>query len=217
MDSPKYDVPDPLIHVEPAATDDLLATLSYFKSARPFRTMRIYLNDNQIIAIREPNWLAVNLSLRFICILEDGDKLLYFQEHEVRAVRVLNHLSWLLEEFPWYLRNLISKALDRLKAFLGIAFAVKPTVPPTAWPELPPQSVEQRKLDILKRVNAVPFRPFVIRRRPDATCHGMTFSVVHPSCLCLTGETSIRVQDPTRPQPLEFQLESITGIYQSIR
>jgi hypothetical protein len=208
--------PDSFVRVEPIPTDDLLARLSYLKNACPFRTMRIYLNDGRTIAIREALWLIVNLNLRFICIFEDGVKLLYFQEHEVRGVRVLNHLSWLLEEFPWYLRKLVGKPLDYVKVFLGSAFAVKPSAPPTAWPEQPPQSIEQRKVDILTRVNAVPFRPFVIRRRPDSTCHGITFSVIDPRCLCFTGETSIRVQDPVRPQPLEFQLESITGIYENI-
>src|SRR5260221_12303410 len=129
---PEYDAPDSFVRVEPIPTDDLLATLSYIQNARPFRAMRIYLNDGRLITIREADWLSVTLNLRFLCIFENGVKLLYFQEFEGRALRVLSQLSWLLEEFSWYLRKLARTPLEHVKAFLGNLFAVKPSPPPKA-------------------------------------------------------------------------------------
>jgi hypothetical protein len=215
MNSQEYLAPDSFVRVEPTLVDDLLATLYQAKNAKPFHALKIYLDDGRILAIREPWWLVVNLRLRFICVFEEGVRLLYFQEFEIRSVRVLNSLSWLLEEFPWHLKRLFLQPLDNIKASLEKVFRVQAAAPAQA-DEPQSQSIDQRKTDIFRRQDAVPFRPFVIRRVPDPTCPGMTFTVIHPSCLCFTSETSIRVQDPIRPVPLEFQLASIESILPNI-
>src|SRR5258708_32652542 len=131
---PEYDAPDSFVRVEPIPTDDLLATLSYLQNARPFRAMRIYLNDGRIITIREADWLSVNLNLRFLCIFENGVKLLYFQEFEVRALRVLSQLSCLLQEFPSHLTKLVRKPPHHLTPFLDHPPPLTPPPPPPPPP-----------------------------------------------------------------------------------
>jgi len=173
----------------------------------PFQPFIIKFADGRDLSIHKPDWLWVNQQLRFVTIWENGVQFVQYPENYISGVIVLRWLSRLI--------NWLSRLPERLKDIF-IRYQYKQHKTPELLIEFDTtidlKSAEEFKVDILARQRAIPFRPFVIRTKPEYWANGRTFSVIHPSCLWFTSEDSIGVQDPVRPSPRQFPLKAIAHI-----